>query len=860
MPGEVTFQNDPVDPAAEFGKQQNHFFVAERAERLDPGRAAGELIWKRMSLAQRVSYHQVTLQLEDLAVWRDQPEEEYEDERASPFALEFVSPRCVRLRLAARPGPLGEGRSPMLEDYEPGPAWPHSDDGERATWRSEHGSLALRRDPWQVELRDAAGRLLTRTNHHSGSPGVLNTNPVPLSYVRSSARFHRHLAISLELSPGERLYGCGESFTRLDKRGQLLNLWTRDAYSAQTRFMYKPVPFLLSSRGYGVFAHTSAPVTFDLGHGYDGAAVLFLGEDVADLFVFLGGPKEVVSEYTTLTGRARMPPRWSFGLWMGRDTYSSAQEVRAVAARLRRERIPCDVLHVDTDWPEHKFRVDFEFSRTRFPEPERFLAELREQGFRLSLWQLPYLHPKNHLHAEAVRERLVVLSSDGRPPVDDAVIDLTGDDAVRWYQDKLRGLLEQGVATFVCDFGEAAPFGGIYRADPAGVDEHLPPARALAPVRLGRGLARGARMADARRRGDPRDRPGARRRCAAPGGAGPAHRRARLGPDRGVATWRVTRGRRGLGSPAVDLDAEIDRLYGLQLDEFVGERDALAKRVRQEGDREAADRVKALRKPTAGAWALNQALRRRRAERDGLLAAGERLREAHEALLSGGDPAALREAMQEERIVAGVLADCAEAIASETGKSGPALKDRVRATLHAAAVDEEARAELEAGRFVREREAVGLGPLGASLPAPAVKRKTAPKGGRATPRADTGKRGRAAAAERTAGKRGRAAAAERGRAGRAAPEPSAADRAAAAERERAARLAEAERRLDEARAALEEAGAAHEDAAARLESARQAVREAEAAERAARKLARGRERDVARRERELERLRSRSGT
>jgi alpha-D-xyloside xylohydrolase len=56
MPGEVTFQNDPVDPAAEFGKQQNHFFVAERAERLDPGRAAGDLIWKRMSLAQRVSY------------------------------------------------------------------------------------------------------------------------------------------------------------------------------------------------------------------------------------------------------------------------------------------------------------------------------------------------------------------------------------------------------------------------------------------------------------------------------------------------------------------------------------------------------------------------------------------------------------------------------------------------------------------------------------------------------------------------------------------------------------------------------------------------------------------------------------
>src|SRR6185312_8431606 len=129
----------------------------------------------------------------------------------------------------------------------------------------------------------------------------------------------------------------------------------------------------------------------------------------------------------------------------------------------------------------------------------------------------------------------------------------------------------------------------------------------------------------------------------------------------------IDHGRRRLGD--VDLEAELDRLYGLPLDEFVHERDEAAKRLRREGEREAADVLKAQRKPTAGAWALNQAIRRRRAERDALLAAGERLRAAHEALLSGGDPAALRKATQEERKVAGALADCSEAIASETGKS-----------------------------------------------------------------------------------------------------------------------------------------------------------------------------------------------
>jgi alpha-D-xyloside xylohydrolase len=484
MPDEIAFQNDPVDPAGEFRKQQNHFFVAERADSLDPIEARGELLWRRMSLIQRVSYHQVTLQLEDYAIWKDQPAEEYADEKTFPFRLDFISPRCVRVRVAARPDELAEADgSIMLERCGPGEPWRREDAPDRTSWVGPHGSVVVRREPWGIELREGDGRILTRTLHHSESPSVVNTYPMPLCFTRSASSFHRHLAVSLGLSPGERLYGCGESFTRLDKRGQLLHMWTRDAYSVQTPFMYKPVPFVLSSRGWAAFVHTAAPATFDLGHSHDGAAVLYLAGDVADVFLFVGGPKEVISEYTALTGRPRMPPRWSFGLWMGRDTYESADEVRTVARRLREERVPCDVLHLDTAWTESKFRMDFEFSRTRFPEPERFLAELLDEGFRVSLWQFPYLHPRNGLHAEAISKKLVVLASDGQPPVDDAVIDLTNREAVEWYQGKLRRLLEFGVAVFTSDFGEAAPFGGIYRGDPAGFEEHnLYPLRYAAAV------------------------------------------------------------------------------------------------------------------------------------------------------------------------------------------------------------------------------------------------------------------------------------------------------------------------------------------------------------------------------------------
>ena len=97
---------------------------------------------------------------------------------------------------------------------------------------------------------------------------------------------------------GEKIFGCGESFTRLDKRGQKIVLYVRDAMGVQSQRMYKPIPFFLSSRGYGMFVHTSAPTTFDFGQDFDQSNVIYTGDDELDLFVFLGTPKQVLDEYT----------------------------------------------------------------------------------------------------------------------------------------------------------------------------------------------------------------------------------------------------------------------------------------------------------------------------------------------------------------------------------------------------------------------------------------------------------------------------------------------------------------------------------------------------------------------------------
>jgi hypothetical protein len=154
----------------------------------------------------------------------------------------------------------------------------------------------------------------------------------------------------------------------------------------------------------------------------------------------------------------------------------------------------------------------------------------------------------------------------------------------------------------------------------------------------------------------------------------------------------------------------VNRLYGLPLDAFTTQRNELAKRLRAEGEREAAETVRKLRKPTLPAWTINQLVRRHRREVRRLLEAGERLREAHERLLGGGEREELRRAAERERELVGRLLERAEPLLSEAGSPSAATLERVRSTLHAAALDDELRGELEAGRVVAEREPVGLGP------------------------------------------------------------------------------------------------------------------------------------------------------
>ena len=287
------------------------------------------------------------------------------------------------------------------------------------------------------------------------------------------------------LSPGEKIFGCGESFTSLDKRGQKMVLWTDDANGMENQGMYKPIPFFMSSRGYGMFIHTSAPITCDFGNSFSGVNSMMIGDDELDLFVFLGSPKEILDEYTTLTGKSPMPPLWSFGLWMSRCTYNAEKQVRDIAAKLRENKIPCDVLHLDTGWFETDWQCDYEFSTTRFTDPQKMLSDLKARRLpHLAAGNCPISCPKTNCSPNSCEKNLVVRDAKGNLPYEDAVLDFSNPKTVEWYQGKLANLLKLGVGAIKVDFGEAAPNNGIFADGRTGFYEHN-----LYPLRYNKAVA-----------------------------------------------------------------------------------------------------------------------------------------------------------------------------------------------------------------------------------------------------------------------------------------------------------------------------------------------------------------------------------
>ncbi|MFW5713664.1 MAG: TIM-barrel domain-containing protein [Brevefilum sp.] len=293
--------------------------------------------------------------------------------------------------------------------------------------------------------------------------------------------------------------GLGERFNQLDQAGEILDTRVFEQYQRQGSKTYIPVPFFLSSRGYGWFQNFSRKSTFDFSVSGKGQLTIEqeVGPDDDGEIVILASAhwEEITKDFTISTGKPALPPVWAFGLWMSSNEWHNQAEVLRQSALMKKHKIPATVLVIEAWSDEENFYIwndaeyapkpggerfqlaEFTFpAEGKWPDPQGMVNLLHDKGLKVILWQIPvlkYLHPKdiemygeNKQHdideAYMIEKGFCVQNPDGSPyrvpPIwfsNSLVWDVTNSEGVDWWLSKRQYLLDEiGIDGFKTDGGE----------------------------------------------------------------------------------------------------------------------------------------------------------------------------------------------------------------------------------------------------------------------------------------------------------------------------------------------------------------------------------------------------------------------
>jgi alpha-D-xyloside xylohydrolase len=323
--------------------------------------------------------------------------------------------------------------------------------------------------PWSLQF-SSGGRVLTSSGHKS------------TAHMTNEDGTFVHEQLSLGV--GELVYGLGERFGPLVKNGQTVDIWNADGGTSSEQ-AYKNIPFYLTNRGYGVFVNHPGHVSYEVGSESVERVQFSVPGESLEYYVIAGGePKAILERYTALTGRPASVPAWSYGLWLSTSfttNYDEATVTSFIDGMAERD-LPLSVFHFDCFWMREFNWSDFAWDPRTFPDPEGMLARLHEKNLHVCVWINPYIAQRSPLFAEAKSLGYLVKRTNGDVWQWDlwqagmALVDFTNPDATKWYQDKLRVLLDQGVDSFKTDFGERIPLDVEYfdGSDPARMHNFYP--------------------------------------------------------------------------------------------------------------------------------------------------------------------------------------------------------------------------------------------------------------------------------------------------------------------------------------------------------------------------------------------------
>jgi alpha-D-xyloside xylohydrolase len=282
--------------------------------------------------------------------------------------------------------------------------------------------------------------------------------------------------ISFGLQPGEPVFGGGETFGYLNKRRLSLSMRILDSCGLTTTgYSYKFVPLFWSPRGWAVFACTNHPVIADIGNTSYTSLQITVKEPCLDIFLIPGSPGEIMRHYWRLTGTPPLPPEWALGVWWSRCMYQNLEDVKEVVDGLKKHRIRGSVISLDPLWQKNKPQwnadaCDFIWNDEAFGDQKGFCDWLHGEGFKLCLWENPYVW----LEGDSCKDLKKYLLKDRKGDIMNAEAPLCGrgivekmeklgvwdfTDSRAWEKRKTlhKNLLKNGADCFKVDYGDGAP-------------------------------------------------------------------------------------------------------------------------------------------------------------------------------------------------------------------------------------------------------------------------------------------------------------------------------------------------------------------------------------------------------------------
>lgn len=313
-------------------------------------------------------------------------------------------------------------------------------------------TIPLGKQPFKMQFK-GAGKLLTTSE--PGMQAEITDRDTGKHYMREA----------LDLDVGENVYGLGERFSHFVKNGQSVEIVNKDGGTGSQQ-TYKNIPFYITNHGYGVFVDEPETVSFEVASEYNDKVQFSVeGESIQYYIIYGPTPKDVLVNYTSLTGKPALPPAWSFGLWLTTSftTDYSEKTVLNIIDKMKENNIPLDVFHFDCFWMKGFEWTSFEWDKDMFPDPAGLIKKIHDRGVKVCVWLNPYIGQKSRLFMEARNKGYLIKRPDGNPwqwdrwQAGNAFVDFTNPAAVKWYQGYLKDLLNMGVDAFKTDFGERIP-------------------------------------------------------------------------------------------------------------------------------------------------------------------------------------------------------------------------------------------------------------------------------------------------------------------------------------------------------------------------------------------------------------------